>query len=92
MTSRLSRSSQCSTLSVTGPTADGGVSGVDTVFRLTIVPEFQAVTLANSTLSLTWSDIKRYSWMLFQADAIAAALWQTVDGVHPRRKRLDDSV
>ena len=33
----------------------GGAGGAGTVFRLTIVPEFQAVTLTNSTLSLTWS-------------------------------------
>jgi hypothetical protein len=33
----------------------GGQGGGGTVFRLTIVPEFQAVTLTNSTLSLTWS-------------------------------------
>ena len=33
----------------------GGPGGAGTVFRLTIVPEFQAVTLTNGTLSLTWS-------------------------------------
>jgi uncharacterized repeat protein (TIGR03803 family) len=32
-----------------------GTTDVGTVFRLIIVPEFQALTLANSTLSLTWS-------------------------------------
>ena len=35
-----------------GTTSQGGAG---TGFRLTIVPEFQAMTLANSTLSLTWS-------------------------------------
>jgi uncharacterized repeat protein (TIGR03803 family) len=38
-----------------GTTVGDGVGGAGTVFRLTIVPEFQTVTLTNSTLSLTWS-------------------------------------
>jgi uncharacterized repeat protein (TIGR03803 family) len=38
-----------------GTTYGGGLAGVGTVFRLTIVPEFQAMTLTNRTLSLTWS-------------------------------------
>jgi uncharacterized repeat protein (TIGR03803 family) len=43
-----------------GTTANGGLhagygDGNGTVFRLTIVPVFQTVTLTNSTLSLTWS-------------------------------------
>jgi uncharacterized repeat protein (TIGR03803 family) len=33
----------------------GGQGGAGTIFRLTIVPEFQAVTLTNGALSLTWS-------------------------------------
>jgi uncharacterized repeat protein (TIGR03803 family) len=37
-----------------GTTTYGGVGG-GTVFRLTIVPEFQAVSLINGILSLTWS-------------------------------------
>jgi len=38
-----------------GTTDSGGAGGYGTVFRLTMVPEFQAVTLTNGTLSLTWS-------------------------------------
>jgi uncharacterized repeat protein (TIGR03803 family) len=38
-----------------GTTADGGQAGAGTIFRLTIVPEFQALTLTNGTLNLTWS-------------------------------------
>ena len=40
-----------------GTTGSGGIGfpGGGTIFRLTIVPEFQAVTLTNSLLSLTWS-------------------------------------
>jgi uncharacterized repeat protein (TIGR03803 family) len=38
-----------------GTTWGGGVGGSGTVFRLTIVPAFQAVTLTNGMLSLGWS-------------------------------------
>ncbi len=38
-----------------GTTWLGGPVGAGTVFRLTILPEFQAVALTNGTLSLTWS-------------------------------------
>ena len=38
-----------------GTTYDGGVGSAGTIFRLTIVPEFQTVTQTNNTLSLTWS-------------------------------------
>jgi uncharacterized repeat protein (TIGR03803 family) len=38
-----------------GTTSGGGAGGAGTVFRLAIVPEFQAVTMTNGTLSLTWS-------------------------------------
>ncbi len=38
-----------------GTTYEGGAGGSGTVFRLTIVPEFQAVTVTNGVLSLAWS-------------------------------------
>jgi uncharacterized repeat protein (TIGR03803 family) len=38
-----------------GTTSIGGAGGFGTVFRLTMVPEFQAVTLTNATLSLTFN-------------------------------------
>src|SRR5208282_4169815 len=38
-----------------GTTWEGSQRGAGIVFRLTIVPEFQAVTLTNGSLSLTWS-------------------------------------
>jgi uncharacterized repeat protein (TIGR03803 family) len=38
-----------------GTTSAGGAGGAGTVFRLTIMPEFQAVTLTNKTLILTFS-------------------------------------
>jgi uncharacterized repeat protein (TIGR03803 family) len=38
-----------------GTTSSGGLRGAGSVFRLTIAPEFLAVTLTNGTLSLTFS-------------------------------------
>ena len=38
-----------------GTTFSGGSGGSGAIFRLTIVPEFQAMTLTNDTLTLTWS-------------------------------------
>ena len=38
-----------------GTTFGGGQGNSGTVFRLTIAPEFQAMTLTNGTLTLTWS-------------------------------------
>ncbi len=46
---------QASDGSFYGTTSSGGAGGFGTVYRLTIVPEFQAVTLTSTTLSLTWS-------------------------------------
>jgi uncharacterized repeat protein (TIGR03803 family) len=36
-------------------TTAGLLQGLGTIFRLTLVPEFQAMTLTNGTLNLTWS-------------------------------------
>jgi uncharacterized repeat protein (TIGR03803 family) len=38
-----------------GTTEYGGQGGAGTIFRLTIVPQFRAVTVANGKLNLTWS-------------------------------------
>ena len=38
-----------------GTTSSFGPGGYGTIFRLTIVPEFQTLTLTNGTLTLTWS-------------------------------------
>ena len=38
-----------------GITYNGGTNGVGTVFRLAIVPDIEAATLANNVLNLTWS-------------------------------------
>jgi hypothetical protein len=38
-----------------GTPYQGGVGGAWTVFRLTVVPAFQAVTRTTGTLSLAWS-------------------------------------
>jgi uncharacterized repeat protein (TIGR03803 family) len=84
-----------------GTTSGGGAGGAGTVFRLTIVPEFQAVTLTNSTLSLTWtaeagrryqlqynSDLSSSNWTnLTNAVTAAGATLSTTDSVTnaPRR-------
>jgi uncharacterized repeat protein (TIGR03803 family) len=75
-----------------GTTEGGGEGGSGTVFRLTILSEFQAVTLTNSTLSLTWSteagstyqlqfnsDLSSSNWINLSspATAIAATLTTT---------------
>ena len=38
-----------------GTVSGGGQAGAGAIFRLTIVPEFQAMTLTNGRLNLTWS-------------------------------------
>jgi len=78
-----------------GTTSGGGAGGAGTVFRLTIVPEFQAVTLTNSTLNLTWSteaggvyqlqsisDLSSTNWTNLGSPATAAgATLSTTDSV-----------
>ena len=84
-----------------GTTECGGVGGAGTVFRLTILPEFEAVTLTNSTLSLTWrtgaggryqlqynSDLSSSNWTnLRNAVTAAGAALSATDSVTngPRR-------
>jgi uncharacterized repeat protein (TIGR03803 family) len=84
-----------------GTTSGGGQGGAVTLFRLTIVPEFHAVTLANSTLSLTWSteaggtyqsrwsaDLSSSNWTNVRGPVAAAgATLSTIDSVTnaPRR-------
>ena len=47
-----------------GTTSDDGQDNSGTVFRLAVLPTFQAVTLTNGTLSLTWSTEVggKYQW------------------------------
>jgi uncharacterized repeat protein (TIGR03803 family) len=62
-----------------GTTSQGGGSGYGTVFRMTIVPEFQAVTLASSTLSLTWSTEAGGTYQLQYSSDLNSGNWTNLD-------------
>jgi uncharacterized repeat protein (TIGR03803 family) len=67
---------QCSDGSFYGTTSQGGAGGAGTVFRLTIVPEFQAVTLAdNDQLSLTWSTEAGGTYQLQYTSDLSSTNW-----------------
>ena len=63
-----------------GTTSVGGLGGVGTVFRLTIAPEFQAVTLNNSTLSLTWSTEAGGTYQLQWNADLSTSNWTNLRG------------
>ena len=66
-----------------GTTARGGVGGVGTVFRVTIVrepPVFQAMTLANRTLSLTWSTEVGATYQLQFNSDLGSSNWANLGG------------
>jgi uncharacterized repeat protein (TIGR03803 family) len=58
-----------------GSTFQGGTKGFGTIFRLTIVPEFQAVNLTNNTLSLTWSTEKGGTYQLQYNSNLSSTNW-----------------
>ena len=62
-----------------GTTDGGGVGGAGTVFRLSVVapvaPAFQAVTLTNSTLSLTWTTEAGNVYQLQYNSDLASTNW-----------------
>ncbi len=53
----------------------GNLRSYGTVFRLTIVPEFQAVTLTNGTLSLTWSTEAGGTYQLQYTSDLRSSNW-----------------
>jgi uncharacterized repeat protein (TIGR03803 family) len=61
-----------------GTTHSGGQGGAGTVFRLTIVPEIQAVTLKNSTLSLTWSTEAGGKYQLQYNSDLSSTNWASL--------------
>jgi uncharacterized repeat protein (TIGR03803 family) len=63
-----------------GTTAYGGAGGGGTVFRLTIVPEFQAVTLTNGALSLTWSAEAGGTYQLQYTSDLSSTNWTNGSG------------
>ncbi len=58
-----------------GTTGGGGAGGVGTVFRLTIVPEFQAVTLTNNMLNLTWGTEAGGTYQLQYSSDLSSSDW-----------------
>jgi uncharacterized repeat protein (TIGR03803 family) len=58
-----------------GTAEAGGVGGAGTVFRLTIVPEFRAVTLTKSTLNLTWSTEAGGTYQLQYSSDLSSSNW-----------------
>ena len=58
-----------------GTTEYSDQRGAGTVFRLTIVPEFQAVTLTNNTLNLTWSTETGARYQLQYTSDLSSSNW-----------------
>ncbi len=63
-----------------GTTSGGGQAGLGTVFRLTILPEFQAVALTNGALNLTWSVEAGGTYQLQYNSNLSSSNWVNVDG------------
>ena len=63
-----------------GTTFHGGAGGAGTVFRLAIVPEFQAVTLTNRTLSLTWSTEAGGRYQVRSNSDVSSSNWTNLRG------------
>jgi uncharacterized repeat protein (TIGR03803 family) len=62
-----------------GTTPLGGANNFGTVFRLTIVPEFQATTLTNGTLSLTWSTEAGGTYQLQYTSDLSSSNWANLN-------------
>ncbi len=58
-----------------GTTFGGGQGGAGTVFRLTIVPEFQAATIFNEMLNLTWSTETGGTYQLQYTSDLSSSNW-----------------
>jgi uncharacterized repeat protein (TIGR03803 family) len=61
-----------------GTTSGGGENGAGTVFRLTIVPECQAVTFTNSTLNLEWCTEAGGSYQLQYTSDLGLNKWDNL--------------
>jgi len=62
-----------------GTTLHGGPDNSGTVFRLAVLPTFQAITLTNGTLSLTWSTEPGVSYQLQYLSDLNSTNWTTLD-------------
>jgi uncharacterized repeat protein (TIGR03803 family) len=56
-------------------TTSAGTNDQGTVFRLTLVPEFQAVTLTKTTLNLTWSTEAGARYQLQHSPDLNSSNW-----------------
>jgi uncharacterized repeat protein (TIGR03803 family) len=63
-----------------GTTQYGGPGGGGTVFRLTILPEFIAMTFTNATLNLTWSTQPGGSYQLQYTSDLSSTIWNNLGG------------
>ncbi len=65
---------------VYGTTCGAGQGGAGTVCRLTIVPEFQAMTLTSRTLSLIWSTEAGGMYQLQWNSDLSSSNWTNLRG------------
>jgi uncharacterized repeat protein (TIGR03803 family) len=64
-----------------GTTANGGTNGYGTVFRLSVIvppPKFQTVTMAGTTLTLTWSATVGRSYQMLYKTNLNQAVWNNL--------------
>jgi uncharacterized repeat protein (TIGR03803 family) len=62
-------------------TTSGGTNSLGTVFRLTMTPAFQAVTLTSNTLSLTWSTEQGGRYQLQYSADLNSGNWSNLTTV-----------
>jgi uncharacterized repeat protein (TIGR03803 family) len=58
-----------------GTTYGGGQSNAGTIFRLSMVPEFQAMTLTNGTLNLAWTTEAGGTYQLQCNSGLGSGTW-----------------
>jgi uncharacterized repeat protein (TIGR03803 family) len=63
-----------------GTTYAGGADFVGTVFRITIVPAFKALTLTNHVLTLTWSTESDSRYQLQYNSDVTSVNWSNLGG------------
>jgi uncharacterized repeat protein (TIGR03803 family) len=65
-----------------GTTSAGGQYGAGTVFRLTLMPEFQAVVVTNNTLGLTWSTEAGGTYQLQYNSDLSSSNWSNLGSAY----------
>ena len=61
-----------------GATSAGGLGGVGTIFRLTMVPEFQSFVPTNTALNLTWSTEAGGAYQLQYKPSLSSTNWTSL--------------